>query len=890
MVIPDLAGLGDPRGLNGAKTMATFGRWLKQRRISLSLSQNELAEKIGYSAALIRKIEAGERRASLQIAGLLIEPLGILEREQAAFFHFARAGRPSGETASFPASMTEGDDTPALPERLSPLTGRESHILRLMAQELSDAVIAERLSLTIGTVRWYVKQIYSKLGVHNREEAMERAAADLSPPPPLPTRHNLPLQLSSFIGREKELAEIQALLQNSRLLTLVGTGGTGKTRLSIQAAHHLLDDYLDGIWLVEFAPIFDPLLVPRTTAVAIGLRDEPQHLVVDWLCEYLREKEMLLVLDNCEHLVDACAQLAERILQAAPNVCILASSREALSIGGEVTYHVPSLGLPDRDQLPTLETLSQYEAVKLFIDRAVSAKSSFRVTNENAPALAQICHCLDGIPLAIELAAAKIRVLSLPQIASRLDDRFRLLTGGSRTALPRHQTLRAAIDWSYNLLPAAEQSLFRRLSIFVGGWTLVAAESVCGDVIGADVVRDDNILNLMEQLINKSLVLVEEPNGEARYHLLETVRQYAAEKFLASHEVEAIRNRHLSFFLIFAEEADSNLHGRDQNVWLDRLEAEHGNLSSVLAWSMMNGALSQPEPIVEAGLRLAAALTWFWQVRGYSSVGSKWLETALVASESPNIMQGEVSRRTRGTILRGLGWLSGMQGDFRTDYLEERMGSFHEDEDKKEIDEIRLNVAVAAEMGGDFERARRLLEEGLTLRRAAGDKADVAEALLNLGRVMMLQGDHQQAKVLFDEALLLAKETEDQWMIVYALNHLGFAALLSGDGQEAMALFQSCLAHFPQYNDKQVITYILWGTAEAAVLLGKSVLSAQLFGAAESLGEKIGWAIPPGHRVYYNFFVTTLHTELNEQAFAAAWAVGRAMTLEQAIDYALAES
>ena len=340
--------------------------------------------------------------------------------------------------------------------------------------------------------------------------------------------NNLPAQLTSFVGRKKELEDVKKILQDTPLLTLLGPGGTGKTRLSIQAASESLSQYFDGVWFVELAPLFDPLLVPRTTAIAIGLRDEPQRPVIDMLCDYLREKRMLIILDNCEHLVDACAQLADKILHAALNVRILASSREALGIAGEVTYRVPSLELPDVNRLPSLESLSQYEAVKLFIDRATSAVRTFTVTNENAPFLAQICHRLDGIPLAIELAAAKIRVLNLEQIARRLDDRFRLLTGGSRTALERHQTLRATIDWSYNLLPVNEELLFKRLSVFAGGWTLEAAEFVCSDAL----IHSEDVLDLLEHLINKSIVTVEETRHETRYRFLETMRQYANEKLV----------------------------------------------------------------------------------------------------------------------------------------------------------------------------------------------------------------------------------------------------------------------------------------------------------------------------------------------------------------------
>ena len=356
--------------------------------------------------------------------------------------------------------------------------------------------------------------------------------------PPLNTlashRHNLPVQLTSFIGREKEILEVIHLLEKTRMVTLIGAGGTGKTRLSIQVANDVLDQYPDGVWLVELAPILDALLIPRTIAIAIGLRDEPQRPVIDMLllCDYLRDKELLLILDNCEHLVEACAQLADWLLHACPQIRILASSREALGMSGERLYLVPSLQLPDLQNPLTVESLSQSEAVRLFTERALAATQNFRLTDENISSVAQICHRLDGMPLAIELAAGKIRALSAQQIAQRLDDRFRLLTGGSRTALPRHQTLQSAIEWSYNLLSPSEQTLFRRLPVFVNGWTLEAAESVCSDedtMTKATLKRED-ILELLAQLVNKSLVMTEEAHGEIRYHMLETIRQFGSNK------------------------------------------------------------------------------------------------------------------------------------------------------------------------------------------------------------------------------------------------------------------------------------------------------------------------------------------------------------------------
>ncbi|HSG43172.1 MAG TPA: adenylate/guanylate cyclase domain-containing protein [Anaerolineales bacterium] len=454
--------------------------------------------------------------------------------------------------------------------------------------------------------------------------------------------NNLPAQLTSFVGREKELGDVKRLLKDTHMLTLIGPGGTGKTRLSIQAANDVLSQYPDGIWLVDLAPILDPLLVPRTTAISIGLRQEPQRPVIDMLCDYLAKKKMLIILDNCEHLVDACAQMADCIMHAASDVQILASSREALGIAGEVTYRVPSLGLPDVDNLPALDSLSQYEAVKLFIDRTSAAIPDFKVTNANAPALAQICHRLDGIPLAIELAAGKIRVLGLDQLAKRLDDRFKLLTGGSRTAMERHQTLRATVDWSYNLLPPEEQILFRRLAVFLGGWTLEAAESVCGDEPGSSSVGSDDVLNILEQLINKSLVVTEDEGGTSRYRMLETIRQYANEKLVDSGESEGLRDRHLDFFLNLAKTAEPHLYRHEQLEWLAQLDADHENLRGALE-------LALSKESAESSLRMCAALGMYWNIRGYWIEGSKWLSKAFAKPANNNDLN-EVSARARALI------------------------------------------------------------------------------------------------------------------------------------------------------------------------------------------------------------------------------------------------
>jgi len=571
------------------------------------------------------------------------------------------------------------------------------------------------------------------------------------------TLNNLPNQLTSFIGREKELADVKKLLHDAHMLTLTGPGGTGKTRLSIQAAREALDQYPNGVWFVELAPILDPLLVPRATAIAMGLRDEPQRPVIDMLCDYLREKKMLIILDNCEHLVEACAQMTDRLLHAASNTRIFASSREALGIAGEVTYQVPSLGLPDLENLPSVESLSQYEAVKLFIDRATAAVSTFTVTNDNAPALAQICHRLDGIPLAIELAAAKIRVLSLEQIAKRLDDRFRLLTGGSRTALERHQTLRAALDWSYNLLSEQEQTLFRRLTVFIDGWTLEAAESVCCDPSTAlpaervaplragsglvpfgDDIRSEDVLNLLEHLINKSLVIAEEMGHESRYRMLETMRQYALEKLVDAGERDALHDRHLDYFLQFAETAAPHLIRPEQLEWLVQLDADYENLRFALEWALS-------KETAELSLRLCAALGSFWYLRSYWLEGSKWLKSALTkTTKSPSAAEKAA-----------------------------RVKALYRD-------------AELANQLDDLERMKTSAELSLALAQEGSDRRDIVIARFFVGFVLFRRNDNDRARSLIEQSLAEFRELDDPYWEAYSYSQMIYY-LVTPDEQKKIA-------------------------------------------------------------------------------------------------------
>jgi non-specific serine/threonine protein kinase len=443
-------------------------------------------------------------------------------------------------------------------------------------------------------------------------------------------RTNLPAALTRFIGRENEIAQVQHALGANRLVTLTGSGGVGKTRLALEVAQKMSDfskksDIFEGgIWLVELAPLSDPALAPRSVVTTLGLIEGSGRPIIDILTDFLRSKKALLVLDNCEHLIEACAQLADTLLRACPDLTILATSREPLGIAGEAVYRLPSLTFPDPHPLPPVEEMIAFDAVRLFVERAGATGSGFVMTEHNASAVAEVCRRLDGIPLAIELASARASVMPVEQIAARLDDRFGLLTGGSRAALPRHKTLRALIDWSFDLLTTEERDLLARLSVFADGFTAEAAEAVADQ---------PSALDLLARLVDKSLSVADVCGEVARYRLLETIRQYAHDKLLSCGELERTRDRLLNYFLCLAERAEPELRRADQIRWLDRLEGELDNLRAALGWAL------DSDRHVEAGLRLATALLWFWHARDHKREGSDWLQRALAAEE-----------RTRGAV------------------------------------------------------------------------------------------------------------------------------------------------------------------------------------------------------------------------------------------------
>ena len=587
----------------------------------------------------------------------------------------------------------------------------------------------------------------------------------------MPT-NNLPIPLTRFIGREKEIAEVMRLLDlpgfgnleglhGTRLLTLTGAGGSGKTRLALEVARDLLDAFPDGVWLIEFASLSDATLVPQTVASIFDLHQASNP--IDVLTEYLRAKAVLLVLDNCEHLIHACAKLAETLLTHCPAVKILATSREPLNIAGETTFRVPSLALPNLQSLPPLESFAQFEAVRLFTERAQAAQSAFQLTDANKPAIAQICTRLDGMPLALELAAARVKTMAAEEIAARLDDRFRLLTTGSRTAPTRQQTLRAAMDWSYALLSAQEQTVLDRLSVFAGGWTLEAAEAICADV--------PDVLDWLSHLVDKSLVIVEMRNGATRYRMLETIRQYARKKLIESGERESVQNRHLEYFMELAEEAEPKLIGAEQMTWYIRLDSELDNLRTALDWS-------SSEDRVEKGLRLGGALDRFWLTRGY------WNEAYQRLNGLLKVKGADKRNLARGKALGVAGVFANMAGaaEISRRLYEESISILRELGAKgRPWLESALGRYAHSLLIHDLATARTHAEETAQLSRESGNIPDLAQALIVLGSVANRKCDFTAALQCFGECRALYQEIGDRRGVSAAIANLDWVYISQGD-------------------------------------------------------------------------------------------------------------
>jgi len=780
-------------------------------------------------------------------------------------------------------------------------------------------------------------------------------------PPSTPVekqRHNLPAELTPFIGRKTELVEIGEMLRDPsiRLLTLVGVGGMGKTRLSLHAAAELVDEFPDGVWLVEFAKLRDPELVPQHAAAVLGVsaqEAEEGRDVGDVLTSYLRDKKLLILLDNCEHLIEACAGLAENLLRGCPEVQLFATSRENLGIPGEKSFVVPSMELPPETSRP--QELEAYEATRFFVDRAVAALPMFQPTSDNSASIANICRRLDGVPLAIELAASRVKILSPDQISNLLQDRFRLLTGGSRTALERHQTLQATMDWSYNLLTEPEQSLLTRLSVFAGGWTLEDIEGLIQDNLGT---RTD-ILDLLSNLVDKSLVIVEHKNGLARYGLLETVRQFSAKLLTASGNADEFRRRHANFFIKLAEKADPKIRGGDQLEWLEILEDEHENLRAALRWSI---ASDRPNDAA----RLVGALGWFWFIRGYWEEAWRWLTMSsdILTDPEPDLRAKALYRAGGIEVIRGnlagprelvqeamdictglgdeegMAWclnLLGQATTFEKQDLDQGSANltksielFHSLDDEWGVAWSTRYLGQIAEIEEDIDRSVALHEEALQRFEELGDVYNAAHSLFILGETYRNHGDFHEAKKVFLESYSKSELVDAPVWAAHALMGLGMTALeiehyheADENLRDALEILQrigdeNCasrtlggLARVAQHNDDydQAAEYLresLLGFtkvsredrvivsfarfAELAEIAGNNKRAARLLGAALASSTSSQTWIPPLLRDEFVGQVDALREVMDDEVFERMYAEGAAMSLDEATTYALGET
>lgn len=637
-------------------------------------------------------------------------------------------------------------------------------------------------------------------------------------------RHNLPIDLTSFIGREAELAQVRRYLTNFRLVTLSGAGGCGKTRLALQAAADVASEFEGGVWLVELASLTDGSLLPGSIGNVLHLREDAQRYSLDVVADHLQGKEALIVLDNCEHLVDAAASAADHLLKRCPAVRILATSREPLNIPGELVWRVPSLSMPAGHRAEADEVLAS-EAVQLFLDRARTVSPGYEVPPSSAQTLLGICRSLDGIPLAIELAAAKVRVLSLEQIAGRLSRRFALLTGGGRTAWPRHRTLRAAIEWSYDLLSEEERLLLARLSVFSGGFTLEGAECVCADA----ALAEDGILDLLASLVDKSMVAVDENASSPRYRLLEIVREFAQEKLVEEGSGESLKDRHLDYYRDLAEEAMANLLGPDQSEWLDRLETEHDNMRAAIHWSRLSPNHD------EDGLRLAGALARFWFIRGYLSEGRKHLASVMVhRMKQPS--------RGWGLAHNGAGILAYAQSD-----LEDAAAHYRAALDVwRHLGDVAgaagslNNMGLALIGAGKATEAVPILEESLKLHEEIGDAAGMAKVKNNLGIAAFEQGLLDEARNYYLQSLQIRREIGAEGAAAECLTNLGEVAYAENEFAEASRFFHESLAILRRLGDRRALCDVAYNCGEALLALGDLPGAAQVYRESLELARFLG--------------------------------------------------
>ncbi|MBZ0282349.1 MAG: LuxR C-terminal-related transcriptional regulator [Anaerolineae bacterium] len=761
------------------------------------------------------------------------------------------------------------------------LSKRAVEILRLLDEGLSDREIADRLVMTINTVKWYNRQIYSSLGVGSRTQAIARARElhlldeDSESTPPIElvshtSRHNLPVETTHFIGRENELNVIKHLLNTVHLLTLVGPPGTGKTRLGLQTAWDLVDTFRDGVYFISLAPITDPDMVTNNIAGCIGVKAVPDEPIIETTKRFLRERHMLLVLDNFEHLLAAAPQIGE-LLAAAPDLKVLATSREPLHLYGEQEYAVPPLALPDMEHLSP-EALLTCESVALFMQQARAVRADFELTSENAHDVAQICIRLEGLPLAIELAAARSKLLTPSALLARLNSRLDTLTGGAHNLPPRQRTLRQTIGWSYELLTDEEKKLFARLAVFRGGRSLEAVEAVCEPGLNIDALEG------IESLLNKSLLFQQAGrDGEPRFFMLETLHEYAGEQLEASGEAEMMRRRHAEYYVDYAEHAEPEFRQAGFSHWMSCVDAESGNMCGALEWAFSGGD-------VILGLRLVASLRDYWIMSSGFTDGKMWTQRALT-----NCQTVPPDLHVRVLTTAGMIHFYLSNRDLQKQLLQKAV----------QIARARtnpLNLAWALTFLGsasigvptEYEEGVAVTEEGLEIFRQIGHKPGMAQALNIIGEIARTYGNYERARVVYEECLRLVRETGEIRRESMILSNLGFSAMHQGDVDRAHRLFRQSFEKLLQLSyDKHLIVSNVLAQVLTIAAKGDPERAARLIGAAEASLEKMGAGLQPGRQSEYERTLSLVRSQLDPATFEACWNEGRPMSLDQMVAHAL---
>jgi predicted ATPase/class 3 adenylate cyclase len=709
------------------------------------------------------------------------------------------------------------------------------------------------------------EQIYQVISPGLRQEFPHLTTLNTHP-------NNLPSQLTSFIGREREIEEIEQLLKKSRLLTLLGPGGAGKTRLAIQVAANVLHHFEQGIFFVDLAPISDPQFVSRTIAETLNIRETASQPVVQSIKNYLGEKNLLFILDNFEQIVETAPLVAD-LLSSAPKLKVILTSRQPLMISGEQEYLVPPMGVPVLDHRESIKAISQYEAVELFINRAESVRPDFEITSGNASAIAEVCARLDGLPLAIELAAARIRSLSPSQLLDRLQTRFAELSGGMRDLPPRQQTLLATIDWSYDLLEEGEKELFARLSVFQGGRTLEAAEAVCGPDSSI------NIFDGLDSLTRQSLLYMDQGlDNEPRFMMLETIHEYARQKLIESDQVEQIKGQHADYYLALVERAEPEMRGKKQAYWSAKLRSEHDNLRTALSWSFSEGDFV-------VGIRLAGGLRDYWYYQGLFGEGWKWTETALEGVDQAPIAVQAKLYNTASHLLFYLGdHQRGEEWALKALSLYRDLG-----------DERNLAWAYILLGSHQMEHPDRtnegilLSEKGLALFRKNNDRPGIDQALTVIGELARMQGDYDRAGKVYQEALVINCELGDKYRESINLLNLAYVSHHRKDYQQEEELIKQALMLSGEFKTKYFTILYLDALASPIGATGEPERAATILGASQAFLDDMGIERQTADQHEIDRVLASLHKQLDESSFEAAWTQGRAMSLEQAIAFALGE-